>query len=194
MKKLLVMLLVIGLVLSTAVSAVFAGNGNGNGDGSGGGSDEGLTLDEIVVNADSIVLTFSKNVVNIKVKDNNMTCFELKDANGNDVNFEVVMGDDQVDPDCKRIITIVPENYDASKTYTLTVKSNLTSKSGVSLTEDLSINLPTAEADTPASPAAGEQTTEDENPTQEKKSNAALYIIIALVVVGIGIVVIKKRK
>ena len=91
------------LILSFAVCAFAEG---GNGDGTGGGKDQPLTLvsssipngSENVSTTPEIVLTFSKNVVNFTVKDNNEKCFSMIDSKGNNVPIDVIMGDDQVDP------------------------------------------------------------------------------------------------
>lgn len=195
MKKTLAVLLTLVLIMSIGVTSVFAGNG----DGSGGGDGEPLALEDALISEDSIVLTFSKNVVNMKVKDNNMNCFELKDENGSDVIFEVEMGDDQVDPDCKRIITIKPtDGIDTTKTYTLTIKADLTSKSGVALGEDKIVEFPAEGISDDTSDCTEPITPDTDTTTQEepKESNAFLYIVIAavIVVVIVAAVVIKKRK
>jgi hypothetical protein len=132
----------------------------GDGDGSGGGSGEPLMLDVSsvpdgitgVATDVVITLTFTKNVVNFSVKDNNMTCFTLTDSNGTPVPFSVLMGDDQVDPTIKRIIEIKPEALSPGTAYTLTVLKEVTSKSGVNLEDDVIIHFTTAQAE--AAPAA----------------------------------------
>ena len=134
------------VLLSSAVP-VFAEGG----DGSGGGEGVPLQLAESSVsngakNVDPnvrIVLTFNKNVVNFKVRDENVKCFSVADSSGKDFPITVEMGDDQVDPSIKRIVTIVPQSpYTAGETYVLTVRAGLRAKNGVSvLEEDVTITV-----------------------------------------------------
>lgn len=129
-------LLALAVLLLSAFPA-FAEGGNGDGSGDGGGRETPLTLTSSSVpngaeNVDPnvrIVLTFSKNVVHFNVKEHNMQCFSVTDSKGNEAAIRVEMGDDQVDPDIKRIVTIVPVSpYRAGETYLLTVKAGLTAK------------------------------------------------------------------
>ncbi len=93
-----------------------------------------------------IVLTFTSNVVNFKVSDNNRGCFSFTDAEGNAVAFAVEMGDDQIDPDIKRIITLVPAADLAPGTmYEVTVSEALKAKNGSNLGDDLVISFTTAD-------------------------------------------------
>ena len=139
------------LILSFAVCAFAEG---GNGDGTGGGKDQPLTLvsssipngSENVSTTPEIVLTFSKNVVNFTVKDNNEKCFKLTDSKGNNVPVDVIMGDDQVDPSIKRIITIKPKSpLTPGETYLLKIGGGITSKSGVSIGKDSYISFTVAD-------------------------------------------------
>lgn len=125
------------LLLAASAFPTFAGEGDGDGSGSGGGREVPLTLEHAsiangAVNVDPnerIVLQFSKNVVHFNVKERNMACFSVEDSKGNDVPIDVVMGDDQVDPDIKRIVTIVPKSpYKTGETYLLTVHRGLIAK------------------------------------------------------------------
>ena len=132
---LIVMLALLVLPWGTALAE------GGNGDGSGGGSDNPLLLDysslpdgSTDVPTDvSITLTFTKNVVNAAVRDNNSGCFSLTAADGSSVPVSVIMGDDQLDPDIKRIITVEAYGLAPATTYTLTVSGAITSKSGQTL-------------------------------------------------------------
>ena len=117
----------------------------GNGDGTGGGKNKPLELasssiangEENVSRNPEIVLTFNKNVVNFTVKDNNKKCFSMTDEDGNSVPINVIMGDDQVDPDIKRIITITPQSpLTPGTTYLLKIGGGITSKSGVQIGRD----------------------------------------------------------
>ena len=144
------------MLISLALNAFAEG---GNGDGTGGGKDQPLTLvsssipngSENVSTTPEIVLTFSKNVVNFTVRDNNAKCFSMTDSKGNSVPVDVIMGDDQVDPSIKRIITVKPKSpLTPGETYLLKIGGDITSKSGVSIGRDTYIGFTVAE-DTPAS-------------------------------------------
>ena len=154
-KRILSILLILILITSLALS-VFAEGGNG--DGSGGGKNVPLGLAESSIPDGStniptnvtITLTFNKNVVNFTVKDNNMTCFSLSDSRGNNVPVSVLMGDDQVDPDIKRIVNIKPSSLSEGETYALTISGRLTAKSGAVLGNDIILHFSTvAPAATP---------------------------------------------
>ena len=160
----------------------------GNGDGSGGGSDKPLLLDYSslpngstdVATDVSITLTFTKNAVNMAVRDNNSGCFSLTSADGASVPVSVIMGDDQVDPDIKRIITVEAYGLSPATTYTLTISGALTSKSGVSLGDPVYLSFTTKAAEPqpapepvpqPAAevqPASTETVTEKEQPASDQ--------------------------
>ena len=152
-RRFLSVLLMVLLAALLPVAALATG-----GDGSGGGSDVGLALAEssvpdgstnVAVDT-SIVLTFNKNVVNMTVKDNNMGCFTLTSDSGAS-SISVIMGDDQVDPTIKRIITIQPNNPLSPDTkYKLTISKDLMSKSGSTLSQDVVISFATAGAPVPS--------------------------------------------
>lgn len=92
---------------------------------------------------ESIILTFSNNVINASVRDNNAGCFRLLCA-GKEVAIDVVMADDQVQPDQKRIITIDPkEPLQKGRRYTLQISKDLTAKNGNSLGSDMNIAFTT---------------------------------------------------
>ena len=121
------------MLISLALNAFAEG---GNGDGTGGGKDQPLTLvsssipngSENVSTTPEIVLTFSKNVVNFTVRDNNAKCFSMTDSKGNSVPVDVIMGDDQVDPSIKRIITVKPKSpLTPGETYLLKIGGDITS-------------------------------------------------------------------
>ncbi|MCF0136972.1 MAG: Ig-like domain-containing protein [Oscillospiraceae bacterium] len=167
MKKLATLSAVIVLILSLGTAAL----ADGDGDGSGGGSGEPLMLAGSSVADGStgistdvyITLTFSKNVVNFTVKDNNAACISLTDSAGGTVPVSVVMGDDQVDPGIKRIIGVQTSGLKEGETYTLNISGALTSKSGVSLGSPIAISFTTAEAAVaePDEPVSSEDTPED---------------------------------
>ncbi|MBR6940080.1 MAG: Ig-like domain-containing protein [Clostridia bacterium] len=151
--KRIISLTVIALILLLSAVPSFAGNG----DGSGGGKDKPLTLvnssvangEENVAPDVKITLEFSKNVVHMTVRDNNMKCFKVLDSKGNKHPIAVDMGDDQVDPDIKRIVNIIPDKpYTGGETYTLVIGKDVTSKSGVSLGKDNYISFTIAKVET----------------------------------------------
>ena len=159
MKKGYITLAVLLLLFFSLTPAALAEAGSG--DGSGGGSGQLLALDSSSVpNGASdvaqdvkITLTFTKNVVNMAVKDNNMTCFTLADAEGAAVPIDILMGDDQVDPTVKRIVDIKPKGpLSPGTSYTLTISKNMTSKSGDQMAADVVLSFTTVAA--PQSPSA----------------------------------------
>lgn len=155
MKKLVSFILIFVLLFSLGI-AVFAEGG----DGSGGGKDIPFGLDSSSIPDGStdvsldedIVLNFNKNVVNFTVKENNMTCFSMKDSKGNAVPITVIMGDDQIDHEIRRIITIHPSSLSAGETYTLTISGNLKAKNGSSLGDDITLTFSTVKPTVTSTP------------------------------------------
>ena len=159
--KLIVFIFVLSMLLA---QNVYAGGGGGNGGGSGGGSGSGsgngnssqsdaLTLTSSnPVNgqndfpvAGQLKFVFSNNVVNMSVKDANLKCFSLKLKNGTLVSIKVNMADDQMAPDKKREITVVPSKSLLPNTeYTIKISSKLASKNGTVLGKEISIKFTTA--------------------------------------------------
>ncbi len=168
MRRLFVLLIVLMLALSPGVCALAEG-----GDGSGGGSGNPLTLDWSTVPDGStdvptdvtITLTFTKNVVNFTVRDNNMGCFTLVDSGGSRVPIAVIMGDDQVDTSIKRIISISPDPLSPGETYTLIISGNLQAKNGTYLGSDIYLTFTTAGAQETPPPA--EETPTEEPPAED---------------------------
>lgn len=134
-----------------------------NGDGSGGGKDEPLALlssvpangaSEVAVDT-VIILGFSKNVINMSVADANRNCFVLLDASGSKIPLNVIIADDQIEPEKKRIISVKPQNkLQPGTNYTLVIYATLQSKSGVSLGKDVKIRFKTATEETAESNTA----------------------------------------
>ncbi|WP_418790775.1 Ig-like domain-containing protein [Phosphitispora sp. TUW77] len=144
-------------VLAVIVLATFsAGDAlaeDGSGDSSGGGKDNPLILvssnpedgQENVLLTTEIKLTFNKNVVNMSVRDNNMKCFSLTDNTGNTVQINVIMADDQMEPEKRREIVLQPASQlEAGTNYTLEISPELTSKSGVTLGQIVAVTFITA--------------------------------------------------
>ena len=128
MRRYLTGLLAVLLLLCTTAGAV---------DGAGKAEPLALSASSVAdgaanVAADtSIRLDFTKNVVNLQVKDNNMTCFSVTDSGGNQVPIVVSMGDDQVDREVRNTIYVSPATaWPAGETLTLTISGNLMAKNG----------------------------------------------------------------
>jgi len=122
----------------------------------------------------AIELTFTNNVVNASVKAKNMECFELLN-DGETVAFDITMADDQVNPELKRIITIVPQsNLEEGKTYKLIISGELTAKNGNKIGEDTIIMF-----------------------TTEGTSGFSWYIagaVIVIIAAGLIILVVRRRN
>lgn len=123
-----------------------------SGDGSGGGHDAPLALAtsnpadgaaNVAVDA-QIKLTFNKNVINMSVKDNNVKCFALYN-NGQQVPINVIMADDQIQPEYKREVTIAPQQpLQPGSNYTLKISPELQAKSEAVLGQEVKVNFTTA--------------------------------------------------
>lgn len=91
------------------------------------------------------ILTFTSNVINMKVSDNNRSCFTLLNDNGESVALEVLMADDQIEPEFKRIIRVkADENLNKDSAYSIVISGKLKAKNGSSLGEDTTISFRTA--------------------------------------------------
>ncbi|MBR4767016.1 MAG: Ig-like domain-containing protein [Clostridia bacterium] len=175
---------VTALLAAVLIALTFAASSfaeGGNGDGTGGGKDKPLVLDSSSVPNGSenvspdaeIVLTFTKNVVHFTVRENNMKCFSMTDSKGNNVPIDVIMGDDQVDPSIKRIVTIKPKSpLTPGETYLLKIGGGVTSKSGVSIGKDTYISFTVANtaATTTAKPTTKPATTVKPSTTKRASS------------------------
>lgn len=174
MKKLMALMSVVMMVLLSC-TMVMAGDGNGGGDSKLELTDASSIKDgQTGVKVDEeIKLVFSNNVVNMKVKDTNMTSFTMTDADGNDVAIEVLMGDDQVNQDIKNDIVIKPtSDLKAGASYTIAISDQLQAKNG-SAFKGTTLTFETA-----------------------KGSNVTWIVLISgvLVIMIIGIAVISKKR
>lgn len=130
-----------------------------------------------------IKLIFNKNVVNLTVKDNNSTCFNLFDSNNQTVPIEVIFADDQIEPDRKREIILKPnELLKENMTYKLEISPNLQSKSGSTLEKSVSLTFTTITTTVQGAPSSDviEKDTEtvdnsevSEEKTEEPKDSQA---------------------
>jgi len=125
----------------------------GQGDGSGGGQGVPLRLDKSSpYNGQTrvslpllIEMTFNKNVINMAVNVNNRNCFSLYAADGSKIPVEVIMADDQIEPEKKRDIALKPlQELKPGAAYTVKVSPALQAKSGATMEGDLTITFITA--------------------------------------------------
>lgn len=144
-------IIMITLIILSSTLCSFA-QGDGQGDGSGGGQGNPVEVRSTSVsNGQSnvnlnptIVINFSKNVINASVRSNNKSCFSMKDENGNSISLNIYMADDQVEPDKKRQIIVSPNNTLKEGTkYTLYISKQIKSKSGDNLASSKSISFKT---------------------------------------------------
>ncbi len=136
------------------------------GDGSGGGQDVplGLASSSPVDGAQNVALDtrikliFNKNVVNMTVKENNLRCFSLYAGNVA-VPIEVQMADDQINPELKREVNLIPRQVLQPGTdYSVVISQALQAKNGVVMGKDVKIRFKTAAAEKSVPPApAGEE-------------------------------------
>lgn len=172
MKKLMVLIMVMTVLL--VPSNAFA---SGNGNGTGGGKNEALRVESasiedggVLASDGSITLVFSKNVVNSKVAEDNRALFQVIDGNQAEVAIEVVMADDQVEPDKKNDVVIQFPQGLADGTYTLTAKKGITSKSGDVMEKDYTLTFQAGGAQA-AEPAPAQTTEQADNQTTEQAAD-----------------------
>ena len=86
-----------------------------------------------------VEFTFSKNVVNMVVSENNSKCFMvINKENGNKLPLEVEMVDDQIEREKRNNINLILKNgIESLKNYQIIVSPELESKSGEKLGEEL---------------------------------------------------------
>lgn len=171
----------------------------GSGDGTGGGSTEPLTIvtatpadksTDIAVNT-PITLEFSKNVAYATVRDTNLKAVTLW-AGDQPVKAEVTMADDQLEPDLRNFITIVPgEPLLEGTVYTIKVDTTLSSKSGDVLTEPLELTFTTVGSAETVNQTATETSTGNGN-----SGVSTTWIVLGILLAGIILiaVIILKRK
>ncbi len=128
----------------------------------------------ISTNLEEIKLVFSKNVVNMKVKDNNLKCFKLYDKDGNEIPIEVVMADDQIEREKRHdIILKIKKELEEGMTYTIEVSQNLQAKNGKTLDEPLEMQFRTEGG---------------------KNGNNKYLLIAGLILIGISVGIYIKNK
>lgn len=191
-----------------SVYAIAAGgDGSGGGSGSGGNSSEPLTLVSAtpasgmtdVATTTIITLEFSKNVAYTTVRDGNVKAVTLW-SGGAQVPAEVSMADDQVQPDLRNFITIIPKEPLKEKTeYTVKVDTTLISKSGDGLAAPVELKFTTVGSNAATDATGnldGNSESSAEKHTQGTSSSGLLISvgILAAALVGIVAFVLIKRK
>jgi hypothetical protein len=126
------------LLLTLSIPLVFADNGGGGGGGTGGGSEDPLALVSAtpadgavnVMQPLEIKLVFNKNVAHMSVRDANAEKFSLSAPNGVLVPLIVQIADDQIEPEKRDEVILIPKEQLASDTiYTIIISAGLESKS-----------------------------------------------------------------
>jgi len=148
-----------------------------------------------------INLTFSNNVVNMNVKDENLKCFSLASSDGTNIPIEVKMADDQVQPDKKREVILIPkQDLKLNTAYTITISSALKSKNGDSLGKDVKVTFDTGKpaggntaADT-AKPASSNSAATDTAKPAGSNTGTIVMIVVVVAVAALVIGFVLKRK
>ncbi|URN83263.1 Ig-like domain-containing protein [Acetobacterium wieringae] len=169
----------------------------GSGDGTGGGSTEPLTIvtvtpadksTEIAIDT-PIKLEFSKNVAYATVRDANLKAVSLW-AGDQPVAAEITMADDQLEPDLRNFINIVPsEQLKEGTVYTIKVDTTLSSKSGDVLTAPITLTFTTAGTNE----AANQATSETANSGSGLNTTGIIIGLMAIAIV-VGIVIVRRKK
>lgn len=191
-------LLLFSIFIFSATSSVFAG-GNGDGTGGGGGASVPLEVTSIDVREDEVAITFSKNVTNASVKENNLNSFELYDNNGKSVSFVVSIPDDNLEPEKRQTITLVLTSpLNSGEEYNLVVKSGLGAKSGQIIEEDRLFILKVGEDPISSNEDSNEVIITKEEATSSNSNSiftSPLFYVVVLIIVGVVILVyVIKRK
>jgi hypothetical protein len=146
------LLLFIILLSSFFVGQIASAEGDGTGGGTGGGKSQPLTLESSTIKDGAtgislkpeITLTFSKNIVNMTVNENNKKCFSLQTSNGTNVPINITFADDQIDFEKRNDAIITPKaNLAQGTTYSVVISSSLKAKSGVTTGKEIKITFTT---------------------------------------------------
>lgn len=165
----------------------------GSGDNTGGGSTEPLTIvtaspadqaTDIAVDT-PIKLEFSKNVAYATVRDVNLKAVTLWTGD-QPVAAEITMADDQLNPELRNFINIVPgEPLKEGTTYTIKVDTTLSSKSGDVLTAPVALSFTTLGVAKVASTTAS---------GNSHVSTIGLIIGLMTIAIVVGVVVFRRKK
>ncbi|HEY2422433.1 MAG TPA: Ig-like domain-containing protein [Neobacillus sp.] len=172
------------LVLSSFfIGQIASAEGDGTGGGTSGGKSEPLALVSSSIKDGAtgvslkpeITLTFSKNIVNMTVNENNKKCFSLQTTNGTTIPINLTLPDDQIEVDRKDDAIITPKaNLAQGTTYSIVISSSLRSKSGVTTGKEIKITF-TTEVEKPATKpetaAPKGETTTQPGTTASKNTN-----------------------
>lgn len=157
-KLLLFIILLSSFFIGQMASAEGDGSGGGTGGGTGGGKSQPLTLESSTIKDGAtgvslkpeITLTFSKNIVNMTVNENNKNCFSLQTSNGTNIPINLTLPDDQIDFEKRNDAIITPKaNLSQGTTYSIVISSSLKAKSGVTTGKEIKITF-TTEVEKPA--------------------------------------------
>jgi len=158
----------------------------GAGDGTGGGKDDPLALvssnpattaNDILVGS-TFTLEFNKNIAYVTVRDGNLKAFTLWQGS-TQIPADVTMADDQLKPDLKNFVIIIPkEDLKAGTSYTLKVDNTLAAKSGAVLAAPLELTYTTT------TPAPGIFST----------SNIIIFAALGIILIIVIVFAVMKRK
>lgn len=191
------------------VSSVLAEGGNG----SGGGQQNPLALvssDPVDGQKDvklpvEIKLTFNKNVVNMTVKDTNNKGFTLSSADGQVIPIDVIMADDQMEPEKNQEVRLKPlQDLKSGTAYKVMIAPEVKSKSGVTLGKQTVINFVTAGSNSSSAVEKPSQVTSSQtntgNPVDTDKNNGGWNKgillgsgVVILILAGVLIYIKRKR-
>jgi len=122
--------------------AIFANAGDGDGSGNGINKNISLTLEssfpadnEENVATDTVIqLDFNKNICNVKVVQNNKTCFHLTNSDGNIIPITITFPDDQVQRVYKQQVFITAKNgLKANTQYRVAIDDNIQAKNDTTI-------------------------------------------------------------
>ncbi len=151
MRKQAVVVAMVALLLPVMSLSAEAENKSGSGEKSAFSLESSSIEDGaegIDVNQE-IKLTFSKNVNNLSVVEDNKACFDIQNiATGDSVLEEVITYDDQLDRDNRNHMVLEAELEEA-KLYEIRISENMKSKSGQTLGEPVTIQFATTGATLP---------------------------------------------
>lgn len=201
---------IIGAAIILLAGFAFPGNALGAGEeGSGGGADEPLTIvsatisdgQKDVLQNQEIRFEFSKNVVNLTVKENNEKCFTVTDQSGNPVGFAVVMADDQIDRDNRNFIGItINDGMKVDETYSIAISKNLMAKNGQSLDRDYTYGFTVAEgtkekmASSSTTVAQGSETSQSVGLGMNSTGSMILLAVLGMLAILVVLFVFWKKK
>lgn len=146
-QKIFAIVLSLILILAAPAATVMAGAGSGT--GTGGGKGQPLVLESSVITNDNgraqVIITFSKNISNASVVADNLPLIRVVDAQGQAVDAEIYAPDDQIEFDKRNNFYITFPAHMPSPSYTIIAGQGITSKSGVSTTEDFKVEVSQAD-------------------------------------------------